>query len=141
MSSEWVKSVFPPQIRYGSSRLFETQRLMNDLLFPDATPARQTSVLHQVLRGTPMRFPVLLMMNSDPDIQAIVAKLPSEERRKPEWSVDVAAGYMADRDLRLAWHALQQAPEKSLPLEGLMTYLEDTMSEGSVRRRRLGAEP
>jgi hypothetical protein len=141
MNSEWVKSIFPQQIRYGTSRAFETTRLVNDLLFPDRTPARQTSVLHQVLKNTPMRFPVLLLMNSDSDVQAIVDSLPVEERRKPEWSLEMAASHLADRDLRMAWHALQQTPEKNLPLEGLMNYLEDTMAEGSVRRRRLGAEP
>jgi hypothetical protein len=98
-------------------------------------------VLGQVLRGTPLRLPPILMLNSDPDIQAIVAELSPEERSKPEWGVDVAAGYLANRDLRLAWRALQHTPEKAIPLEGLVKFIEDSMADGTIRRRRLGPEP
>lgn len=139
-NSEWIKKTLPTMIRVGTTRQFETQRLINDLLFPEPTAARQVNVLGQVLR-TPLRLPPLLMLNSDPDVQAIVAKLSPQERAKPEWAVDLAAGYLADRDLRLAWKALQQAPEKAVPLEGLVKFVEDAMADGNIRRRRLGIEP
>jgi spermidine synthase len=139
-NSQWIKATLPTMIRVGTTRQFETQRLVNDLLFPEPTAARQTLVLGQVLR-TPLRLPPLLMLNSDPDVQAIVAKLSPQERNQPEWGVDVAAGYLADRDLRLAWRALQQVPEKAIPLEGLMKFIEDAMADGNIRRRRLGVEP
>jgi hypothetical protein len=139
-NSEWIKKTVPALIRYGTGRLFESQRLINDLLFPGDSPARQTAVLAQVLRGTPLRLPPILMLNSDPDIQAIVAELPAEERNKPEWGVDVAAAYLANRDLRQAWRALQNVPEKAIPLEGLVKFIEDSMADGSIRRRRLGME-
>jgi len=140
-NSEWIKNTIPAVIRYGTARQFETQRLVNDLMFPGDSPARQTSVLGQVLRSTPLRLPPILMLNSDPDIQAIVAELPAEERNKPEWGVDVAAAYLANRDLRLAWRALQNTPEKAIPLEGLVKFIEDSMADGTIRRRRLGPEP
>lgn len=137
--SEWVKKIVPAAVRFGTARMFENQRLINDLLFPGDSPARQVHVLAQVLR-TPLRLPPILMLNSDPDIQAIVAELPPEERNKPEWSVDLAAAYLANRDLRLAWRALQNTPEKAIPLEGLVKFIEDSMSDGSIRRRRLGPD-
>lgn len=140
-NSEWIKNTIPAQVRYGTARQFENQRLINDLMFPGDSPARQTNVLGQVLQGTPLRLPPILMLNSDPDIQAIVAELPAEERNKPEWGVDVAAAYLANRDLRLAWRALQHTPEKAIPLEGLVKFIEDSMSDGTIRRRRLGPEP
>jgi spermidine synthase len=140
-NSDWIKTILPPLIRAGTTRHFENQRLVNDLLFPGDSPARQTNVLGQVLRHTPLRLPPLLMLNSDSDIQAIAGKLTAEERSNPEWGVDLAAGYLADRDLRLAWRALQHAPEKAIPLEGLVKFIEDAMADGSIRRRRLGPEP
>jgi spermidine synthase len=140
-NSDWIKGTLPPMIRASTTRLFDTQRLINDLLFPGDSPARQTPVFGQVLKNTPLRFPALLMLNSDPDMQSIVAKLTPEERSKPEWAIDVAAGYLADRDLRLAWKSLQHAPEKAIPLEGLVKFVEDSMSDGTIRRRRLGNEP
>ncbi|HET8939801.1 MAG TPA: methyltransferase [Polyangiales bacterium] len=139
-NSEWVKNTFPTMVRVSTGRQFESQRLVNDLMFPEPTGARQTTVLGQVLRGTPLRLPPLLMLNSDPDVQAIVAKLTPQERSQPEWAVDVAANYLADRDLRLAWKALQHAPERAMPLEGLVKAVEDWMADGNIRRRRLGAE-
>jgi spermidine synthase len=140
-NSEWIKTKLPALIRAGTTRLFETQRLVNDLLFPGSSPARQTAVLGQVLRGTPLRLPALLLMNSDSDVQAIVSKLSPDERARPEWSIELAASYLADRDLRLAWRSLQHAPEKAIPLEGLVKFVEDSMADGSIRRRRLGSEP
>ena len=141
LTSEWVKNLFPDMIKVGSSHNFENQRLLNDLLFPGDTPARQVAVLGQVLKKTPLRLPALLLMNSDTDVQAIVGRLSPAERNDPKWSIDLAAGYLADRDLRQAWRALQHAPEKSIPLEGLVPFVEDSMADGSIRRRRLGAEP
>ena len=81
-ASAWVARLWPPDLLRESLRQFENQRLLNDLLFPEQTPARQTRVLHQVLHGTTLRLPVLLMLKSDPDIQRALARAAPNVREQ-----------------------------------------------------------
>jgi spermidine synthase len=57
--SPFIGRFFDPPLRRENLRHFENQRLLNDLLFPGPTPARQTGVLDQVLRRTELELPVV----------------------------------------------------------------------------------
>ena len=123
LASPLINALWPPELKSRTARQFENQRLLNDLLFPEQTPVRQTQVLHQVLQGTPLKLPVLMMMNSDPDVQRKLAKLPEATRMKPEWAVHRAAGLLAERDFAGALQALEGVPQERMPLADLRDYL------------------
>ncbi|HKP57976.1 MAG TPA: fused MFS/spermidine synthase, partial [Polyangiales bacterium] len=130
MASPLISKLFPSQLRERSVRQFENQRLLNDLLFPEQTPARQTQVLHQVLSGTRLRMPVLLMLNSDPDIQAYLAAQPEAVQAKPEWQLHRLAGMFADRDYVAALGVLRNMPKERVPLPELKEYVEFAVDRG-----------
>jgi predicted membrane-bound spermidine synthase len=123
-SSALVAALFPSEVRTAAARQFENQRLINDLLFPEQTPARQTMVLHQVLRGTPLRFPVLLLLGSDPDVQRALARAPRATREARAWNVHRLAGMLADRDYRAAFMLAARMKPAELPLDDLFAYLD-----------------
>jgi hypothetical protein len=123
--SPLIARLFPESVRKESLRQFENQRLLNDLLFPEPTGARQLMVLHQVLHGTQLQLPVLLLLHSDPDSQRVLAQLPAAERDQPEWLLHRAAGELARRDYRAARPLLLRLPREQLPFPELDAYVED----------------
>jgi predicted membrane-bound spermidine synthase len=133
MQSPLIGRLWPADVRQASQRQFENQRLLNDLMFSETSPARQTQVLHQVLQNTPLRLPVLLLLRSDPDIQKVIAHLPPAELYKPEWQMDRVAYYLAERDFSTALQLLQNVPAEALPFKDLPEYV-DTALERSASR-------
>jgi spermidine synthase len=122
LESALIERLWPAAMRRESLRHFENQRLLNDLLFPGQTAARQTMVLHQVLHGTPLRLPVLLLLGSDPDIQRELRAVPEAERERPVWLLHRAAGALAERDFKSARDLLERTPEAQLPMPNLRAY-------------------
>jgi predicted membrane-bound spermidine synthase len=123
LASEWIERVWPDVMRRESLRHFENQRLLNDLMFPGQTAARQTQVLHQVLHGTPLRLPILLLLGSDPDVQRALRAASPAERARPEWLLHRAAGALAERDFVAASALLEHTPEDQLLIPNLRAYV------------------
>jgi spermidine synthase len=124
VASRWVAKFWPPDLLRDSLRQFENQRVVNDLMFPEQTPVRQTRVLHTLLRSTTLRLPVLLMLNSDPDVQRALAHAAPNVREQDAWLVHRAAGLLAGRDYEAALALLRRADPHALPLPDLREYLE-----------------
>jgi predicted membrane-bound spermidine synthase len=124
VSSPFVERLWSSELKARTARQFENQRLLNDLLFPDKTPVRQTQVLHQVLQGTRLTLPVYLMLNSDPDVQRMLEKAPEAMRSRPEWQVHVLAGALGARDFPAALRMLREMPKERVPLADLVEYVE-----------------
>jgi hypothetical protein len=122
-ASSWIAKLWPPSLLRASEHQFENQRLIDDLLFPGPTGARQVGVLHQVLFGTPLRFPVLLLLSSDPDMQRALALATPEAQGSNAWRPHRLAQLLADRNFVAALQLLQAHPEMSLPLPGLAEYV------------------
>ncbi|HKP58432.1 MAG TPA: hypothetical protein VJV78_17020 [Polyangiales bacterium] len=123
-SSPLIASLLPASIREQAFVQFDVQWLLNELLSPRSTLPRNIDLLQRVLRGTELRLPVLLLLNSDPDVQRAAAGLSAEKREEPEWLVQRAIGYMADRDPISAFSLLENVPDDQLPMAGLRDYLE-----------------
>jgi spermidine synthase len=123
-ASPLIAKLWPSEMRRATLRQFENQRLLNDLLFPESTPVRQTRILHQVLHGTPLHLPVLLMLGSDPDIQRALAKTSADVSNRPEWLMHHAAGFLAQRDFAAALPYLRRVPSEALPLPDIVDYVE-----------------
>jgi hypothetical protein len=104
--------------------------LLNDLLFPEQTPVRQLQVLHQVLQGTRLQLPVLLLLKSDPDIQRKLAAAPEAERARNEWQLDRLAGRFAARDYGGALELMRTIPAEKLPYPEMQPYLELVVERG-----------
>jgi spermidine synthase len=132
--SQLIARLFPREIIDASAHQFENQRLLNDLLFPEKTPVRQTRVLHQVLHGTPLRLPVLLLLDSDPDVQRVLASLSSDELSRKEWQMHRVAGLLAARDFPGALRLLVAMPPASLPYEDLTEYVSFVVQRGQTSR-------
>ena len=122
--SPFIEVHWPASIRREGAQQFENQRLIDDLLFPGPTHARQTAVLDQVLAWTPLKFPVLLLLSSDPDVQQALASAGDAIRQRPALAGHRIAGCLADRNVPCALDALSHASEASLRMPGLRTYLE-----------------
>jgi hypothetical protein len=135
IDSSFIRRHFPPAIREDGPRHFEDQRLLNDLLFPGPTRARQVAVLDQVLHVTPLRLPVLLLLWSDPDIQEAIAAAPSAVQDEPGLALHRLAGFMADRDYPRALQAVRRIDDRELPLPGLRRYIESVAHEAEVGAR------
>lgn len=135
VASSFIATLFPPEIKARGARNYENQRLVNDLLFPEKTPVRQTQVLHQVLTGTRLQMPVLMLLNSDPDVQRELAKAPEAVRAKPEWRVHRLAGLLADRNYSSALELMKDMPKEQLPYPDLIEYVQ------FVVQRTGGASP
>lgn len=123
-ASTWVRSRFPERVRTDALRGFEHQRLLNDLLFPGRTNARSPVVLLQVLQHTPFVLPVLLLMNSDPDLQAALAAASPAELEDERLLIHRAAGLLARREMAPALDLLRHTPKALLPMPGLVSALE-----------------
>jgi spermidine synthase len=135
--SAWVEAFWPAQHRSHVAALFEVQGLLDQLMSGEPTQLRTTKVLHQMLIRTRLRLPVLLLLESDPDAQAALARLPPERSMRAEWLVPRAAGMLADRDLSGALELLGNvAEEEDLPIPDLLDYLDF-----AVRRENAQAMP
>jgi spermidine synthase len=124
LRSPFVEAHWPASVRKDGARHFENQRLIDDLLFPGRTDARQTAVLDQVLVSTPLRFPVLLLLSSDPDVQQALASAEDATREQPELGGHRIAGCLAHRDVPCALEALAHTSDASLRMPGLRAYLQ-----------------
>jgi hypothetical protein len=122
--SELIARLWPPRVTRDATLHFENQRLLNDLLFPGRTAARQPSVLLQVVQRTPLRLPVLLMMQSDPDLQQALREATPEQLGDPRLRPHLAAARLLDRDLGAALQLLRRTPEPQRPMPGLVEALE-----------------
>jgi spermidine synthase len=131
--SPLIARLFPVSVRIAAERQFENQRLINDLLFAGPTPARQVAVLDQVLTHTPLRFPVLLLLDSDPDLQRVLAAMPAQVAAQPAWRRERIAGLLAERAFGPALELVQASPEAAPALPGLRQYLQEML--------RVGVEP
>ena len=134
LASPMIAKLFPGDLVTRTARQYENQRLINDLLFPEKTPVRQTQVLHQVLMGTRLKLPVLMILNSDPDVQRELAKVPEDVRNRPEWRTHRAAGLLAERDFAGALAVVKAIPKEQRALPDLQEYLEFVV-------QRLGGRP
>jgi hypothetical protein len=119
-----ISRLFPVEVRKQAARQFENQRVLNDLLFPEQTPVRQVMVLHQLLSRTPLRLPALLILNSEPDLQAELARAPRDVQVRPEWRTHRLAGLLADRDFQGAAAVLATIPDNELALPELREYVQ-----------------
>jgi spermidine synthase len=128
-ASALIGSLWPESMRRDALRNFENQRLINDLLFPEQTPARQVQVLDAVLHGTLLKMPVLLLLNSDSDIQAALAEAGAARADRPEWALHRAAGYLAARNFVAAEKSLLRVPDSALPIAGLREYVSRAAKE------------
>lgn len=133
-SSELVRRLWPPALIQPTLSQFENERLLDDLMSRKPHWARSTKVLHQVLNGTPLRLPVLLILKSTPDVQRVMRALPEAERQRPEWLPHRIAERLAERDFRGALELLSQLPKEKALLPDLGEYVAYT-----VRRREQAA--
>jgi len=69
-------------------------------------------------------LPVLLLLQSDPDVQRAAAGLSAEQREQTEWLVHRAVAHLADRDPLDALMLLERVPAERLPMVGLREYVE-----------------
>jgi hypothetical protein len=129
MASPLIERLWPSTLIMRTARNFENQRLLNDLLFPEPTPARQVLVLHDVLLRTPLRLPVLLLLNSDPDIQLELTHAPRSVLGRQELRLHRLAGLLADRDFAGAQALIRDMSDSELPLSGLRSYVERQAQE------------
>lgn len=137
--SRLIAGLFPQAVRDQSVKMFDTQRLINDLVFPSLggpTPARQTRVLHQVLHGTQLRFPTLLLLKSEPDVQRALREAKGD---RPEWLRHRIAGMLADRDFEAALPLLERLPDDQLAMPDLREYVSFIVDRR--RTQRQGAVP
>jgi spermidine synthase len=122
-TSPLVERQWPAELRDQAMRHFETQRLIDDLLYPNATAPKRIQVLHQVLQATELRLPALLLLGSDPDIQRALRQASPSERERPEWLRQRVAERLAERDFEGALPLLEQLPDRQLALPELRQYV------------------
>jgi hypothetical protein len=121
--SALVAKLLPPPIRKNGLMRFEFQGLIDAFLFGDAVPS-PSKLLHHLLFDTPLRFPVLLLLHSDPDVQRALAAAPAAERGRPEFAKDRAAGFLSERKFPAALRALEQIPDPGEGDRNLRRYVE-----------------
>ena len=109
-SSAFVASLFPPALIGKSLGYFEQQRMINDLLFPRAGFgfARDLATLHGVLTKSELAFPVLLLLESDPDVQRALGRVDPALEADPDVLRHRAAGRLAARDFAGAKRAFEK---------------------------------
>jgi hypothetical protein len=125
-----IARFWPERVKRDASMQFENQRLLNDLLFPGASPARQPAVLLQVVASTPLRLPVLLLMKSDPDLLRAMRGGSAEQLAQPRLLPHLAAVRLVERDLSGALSLLRKTPENLRPMPGLVDALEQALYGG-----------
>jgi predicted membrane-bound spermidine synthase len=122
-TSEW----FSQAGRRQTQQHFENQRLLNDLLFPGPTRARQVIVLDQVLWDTPLRLPALLLLGSDPDAQRALAAAPVGARDAQVFRAHELARALVARDPKTALAVARRMTDAEMPLPGLRSYVENAV--------------
>jgi spermidine synthase len=122
-SSPFIAQHWPKELREDALFNFQTRHLIDDLASPKGSPARTIEVLHQVLHGTTLRLPVLLLLGSNPDIQAGLREAPPAEREKPQWLRHLIANRLAARDFVAANALLARLPDEELALPELREYV------------------
>jgi spermidine synthase len=133
VGSDLISQQWPKELRDGALRHFETQRLIDDLLYPNATAPRRIQVLHQVLQSTPLRFPPLLLLGSDPDIQRALREASPTERERPFWLRHRIADRLVERDFAGAKTLLAQMPDDKLPLPELREYVDVVVERAAAQ--------
>jgi spermidine synthase len=119
-----VARLVPAPLRERSLSAFETQSLLDALSYPDAIQLRNSRLLHEVLRKTELRTPVLLLLGSAPEHEAALARLSEMQAEAPAWLLHRAASRLAERDLPGALDLLRRVPEEQLPMPDLTEYVE-----------------
>jgi spermidine synthase len=122
--SELIARLIPQAIREPSVREFETQRVLDALTYREGVQLRDTRLLHELLRKTTLRTPILLLLGSDPDREAVLGRLPPDRAQRPAWLTHRAASRLASRDLKGALELLRELPREQLPMPDLTDYLE-----------------
>lgn len=124
-SSELIARLIPREMREQSPREFETQNVLDALTFADeAVHISHTRLLHELLRKTTLQTPILLLLGSDPDHQAVLERLPPETAQKPEWLIHRAAARLALRDYAGTLELLRDVHEEDMPMPELLEYVE-----------------
>jgi spermidine synthase len=122
-ASELIARLVPQPIREQSVREFETQRVLDALTYREAAQLRDTRLLHELLRKTTLRTPVLVLLGSDPDREAVLERLPPERAQRPAWRMHRVASLLASRELEGALELLRDVPEEQLPMPDLTDYV------------------
>lgn len=130
-TSPLIAKLLPASIREQAWVQFDVEFLLNELLDPHSPVQRDTQLLEQVIRGTHLRVPVLLLLRSDPDMQQALGELTPKQREEPEWRIQRAIGYVAARDPVNAAMLLEGLPDDQLPMSDLSEYV------ASVAQREL----
>jgi hypothetical protein len=129
--SPLVARLVPSELRAQSLSMFETQNLLDQLSYPESSALHHTRLLHEVLRKTRLRVPVLLLLDSDPGYEAALEHLSPTERDRAEWLPHRAASLLADRDLEAALPILQRLKEAQLAMPDLTAYVQYALSRGA----------
>jgi hypothetical protein len=111
--SEFIRKLWPPRQRRDALELFELSHLL-DTFGQDIRSGRWSerfADLRAVLGGGLARTPVLWLLGSDADAQAIVARADAATRELPEALWHRAIGLVADRQLESALPLLRRAAE------------------------------
>lgn len=126
--SAFIAAHWPAELREPTRARFQDSWLIDELLSPRSTPLRDLRVLHQVMRFTDLRLPVLLLLGSDPDEQRALARLSPAARDRPEWVMPRIAGLLADRDFAGALTLLERSPRELEPLPQLREYVQTAIA-------------
>jgi hypothetical protein len=94
--------MWPASLRERSAPFFEHQGLLSELLnhTPGRPPVKSFRLLEEVLIGCDLRLPVLLLLDSDPDVQRALSALPPSLANDADVLRHRAIGKLADRDYR-----------------------------------------
>ncbi|HKU39527.1 MAG TPA: fused MFS/spermidine synthase, partial [Polyangiales bacterium] len=118
-----ITRLVPPELRQQSLPQFDTQALLDALTYPESVQLLNSQLLHEVMRRTALRVPVLLLLGSSPDYEAALASVSTEQAKDPAWTVHRAASRLADRDLASALDLLEVVPRDELPMPDLTDYV------------------
>ncbi|MET0343876.1 MAG: hypothetical protein ABW252_22875 [Polyangiales bacterium] len=129
-ASAHVGALLPERVRRDTRAQFEGQRLLNDLLSRAGGP-RSLEVLDQVLTRTPWTLPVLLMLDSDPDLQRVARSGAVDPAKHPAIWRHRLAGSLAARDYAAALADAGHLRDEALPIRGLRAYLEKKARGGT----------
>ncbi len=117
-TSGWIGTIWPREMRDASLAYFGPQQIMNDVYF--ATRSEERSAIrdaHDLLTGTSLRAPFLLLLRSDADLLRLARKASATGPMGPGPAYHLAVDALADRDYRAALPLLERA-EASGELRG-----------------------
>jgi spermidine synthase len=108
--SPLVAGLWPEPLRTDSVAYFEVQTLINLSAYTRATPLdRAIAGLHDVLTHTDLESPVLWALDSDADVQRVVAQADPALPDEPGVAFHRAAGLLAERRFAAAAEAFARA--------------------------------